>query len=122
MRKNSDKLTTLLSRTEAARRGWDFEETTWTTRHKDSNGKLRVYTHDLFGFADGIAWPKRPKEGEPRTILLQWTGKGNGAARVKKIQASPRYETVRRAGWGIRVWEWDCDTQKLVNEQYAPPL
>lgn len=57
-------------------------------------------THDYAGCCDIIALRGR------QTFCVQATSGSNISARVKKIQASPNYPLLKKAGWSVAVIGW----------------
>ena len=119
MPRTSDRATTQLAFIECARRGWHLEETSWFERFL-KDGKLVTIRRDLFGFADGIAFPRKPLPNGVRTIALQWTSTKNVNARIAKIRANPVAPLVRAAGWEIRCWGFG--DVLLEREEVAAPV
>lgn len=62
--------------------------------------------HDLFNFADIIAYKTGDGEDEGTIALVQTTSEDNFSARKKKIYASPHYQGWKMAGGFIVVHGW----------------
>ncbi len=79
---------------ECRKRGWLAEVVEkWIPQTKQRK--------DLFGFVDIVAL-----DPDGRTIGIQATSGANHAARVTKIQESPKISHVLRANWAIEVWSY----------------
>jgi hypothetical protein len=79
---------------ECRRRGWLAEVVEkWIPQTKQRK--------DLWGFVDLVAITP-----DGRTIGIQATSGANHAARVAKIQDSPKIDAVLNAGWIVEVWSY----------------
>lgn len=65
-------------------------------------------TRDLFGFADIVAMKEH-------FLFVQTTSAPNVMARVHKIQASARFESVKRAGGLVHVHGWGPGGVKVID-------
>jgi hypothetical protein len=67
--------------------------------HWNSHAGIR---QDLFGFADILA----VHAGKQETLMVQTTTGSNMAARIRKLQASPKAVTCLEAGVRLQVHGW----------------
>ena len=113
MPRSTERVTRALAEIECRRRGWDFENTSWTERFINK-GRVTTRTKDLLGFVDALAFP-----ADGGTVAIQYTSATNVGARVAKIRQHKNFPRVMRAGWQVVVWGFDTKTGLLQRELVA---
>lgn len=74
----------------------------WTPEKVETWNPFARRRHDLFGFADILAFRADP----PSVLLVQATTRSNLSARLKKIHDSDLAQAWLRAGFDLEVHGW----------------
>ena len=122
MPKTSEKVTQTLAEVECAKRGWRLNVTNWTERYPRPGGKFVTVKKDLLGFADGLVFVPSTQETPGRTIAIQWTTNHQRAEHIRKMNAEPRVDEAREAGWQVLLWMFDTKAGRLHQEIVADAL